>query len=787
MRIFTLGLMAFISQAVAQDNALERIEVTAQKRPESIQHIPVSVTAVSAEQINQFSIEDVQSVASYAPNFTSTRSISGVSNYFIRGVGLDDFNLSSVPAIGIYIDDVAIHNPMLANFALHDIQRVEVLRGPQNALYGKNTTGGAVHFISNKAKNEYKNGYVKLSLGDHNQRFIDAASNLKLTEHLSTRLSGFDHNKDGEVKSTQFNNNTVFGNINRKGFKINLDGLVSDDWHLSASVYGGEQKQIAEIKSVLFVNDKGKTVLNNSKLNLSGSELLNPRNDIEAFGGYLKVSFDSSLFTFSSITSAELAETERMDDWGAQGLNASVYQSITYNSSDTAFYSQEFQWTSSLNSSTKWLAGISFNQSRGDLLQMAYIDPAGPGRPDDQVADAGIGPLFDRGAWVEDDNSSYSIYGQIGKPLTEQWNLTTAYRWTKQQFKPQVHSVGMMMDNLTSPFPLGSFGWYSVGNPGFDIFRDYAGFTVAKNFIDSQGGYPASANIERTFNEWGGKLALDFQATNDVLLYGSIARGFKMGAVNSNPTTAAYGSMLNRVVEPEALITYEFGVKSQWLDNALRVNGAIFYNNWRDYQFYLVYNPGNPVNLFATLVNLPKAKSKGAELEVHWLIDESTVLNLAIGWLDTKVVNGHLDTDGVPSNSVEAFQEQVVEGNRLTNSPEWNINATLSKSFNFQGNELNLALHYNFIDEHIHILAGKHSEKWQHNFSEPTVPLFGVSAKYQFGKQQQYQAIAWGRNITDEQYCLERAIIPGTDAETVRGCSQGQGRQIGVTFIYSFD
>lgn len=787
VRIFTLGLLVLANQTAAQNATLERIEVTAQKRPQSLQQVPVSVTALSNAQIEQFSIEDVQSIAAFTPNLTATRAISGVNNYFIRGVGLDDFNLSSVPAIGIYLDDVAIHNPMLANFVLHDVQRVEVLRGPQNALYGKNTTGGAIHFITTKTQNEFNNGYAKLSVGQLGQAFIDGASNLDLNENFSVRLSGFKHKRDGAVKSINEGNHSEFGNIDKQGIRVSLTGKLTDNWQLNMAFYGGVQRQIAQVKTVLLASDNGLININNANLEKNSSELIAPKDNIDAIGGFFKLGYEGSFINFSSLTAIEQVKSERMDDWGAQGNPASVYQSITYNNSDTFFISQEFQWQSNSSAEIQWLAGVAFNQSRGDLLQMAYIDPAGPGRPDDQVADLGVGPLFDRGALVKDDNTSYAIYAQMGLPINERLNFTAAYRWTRQLLTPKVHSVGMMMDLAEAPFPLGTMGWFSLGNPDFDIFTDYAGFKVAQNFVNEFGGYPASADIDKSFNEWGGKLALDYQVSPELLFYSSIARGFKMAAVNSNPTTAAYASMLSRVVEPESLITYELGFKSQWLENSVRINGAVFRNDWHDYQFYMVYNPGNPTNLFATLVNLPKAQSTGAELEVNWIFDEDFNLVVGLGWLDTKVTNGDLNTDGVPANSINAFQQQVIKGNELTNSPEWTFSAVLNKSYNFQGNELNLALHYNFIDEHIHILAGQHSARWQYNFSEQATHILGASARFHFGNQEQYEAILWGKNLTNEQYCMERAVVPGTDAETVRGCVQGQGRQVGFTFIYRFD
>jgi len=317
--------------------------------------------------------------------------------------------------------------------------------------------------------------------------------------------------------------------------------------------------------------------------------------------------------------------------------------------------------------------------------------------------------------------------------------------------------------------------------------RDHAGFSVANNFVMSNGGYPASVTFDDTFSEWGGKVSLDYTVSDDTLLYGYLARGFKMGTVNSNPTTASYSSLLNKAVQPEVLLTYELGFKSQFLNNTFRLNGAFFRNEWQDYQFYHVYNPGNPANLFASLVNLPEAQSYGADFEMKWLLGNQLTLNAGLGWLRTKVVDATLDTQGIPDNLQEDFQNQVIKGNELTNAPKLVYNLSLLKSFYFEASELDLFLQYHFTDKHIHILAGNNSDVWQANFSEKPTELLMLNSSLFFGASRQFKLSLWVKNALDEKYCSERSAIPGTDTETVRLCVQGEPKTVGLTFNYQFD
>lgn len=785
--LFCISFCFFMTEALSinkvADESLEVIEVTSQKRVQSVQDIPISITALSAQMLDAASIRQASEMAILIPNVNTTRSISGISNYYIRGVGMDGFNLSSVPAVGIYVDDVAIINPMLTNFALFDIARVEVLKGPQNTLYGKNTTGGAINFITHRADNdETSHGYGQIMLGNNKQFYLNGALGSKISEKLSLRIAAFSHNRDGLVTSEIANNDTKFNNIDQYGARFHLAYQLTNNLQLSASLYGGKQDQIAEVKTALHPLGNEQIInLNNHDLSKNNSSLINPPNDIDAFGGFFKANLQHTNYSFNAITSFEKVKSRRMDDWGSQHLPTSVYQVTTYSSTNTQYLSQELQWQSNSAEPFQWIAGLLYNDERGDLLQAALIDPAGPGRPDDAIVDAGIGPMFDRGAWVEHNSRTLSAYTQLSYELTKKLNFTSGLRWTRQELAPTVNSAGMMMDLAGQEFPLGSLGWLSLGNNDFNRFSDHMGFDRANRFIEANGGFPASKKIDQEFNEWGGKLALDYRLSPELMVYSSLSQGFKMGAVNSNPTSTAYLSLLDKVVKPETLITKELGFKSYLYNKSLRINGSIFKNIWQDYQFFLVYNSGNLGNLFASLINLAEAKSTGAELDIAWQVSSSLRFDLGIGWLNSEITDGNLDTRGIPEQDIVAFQNQVKKGNSLTNAPKWNYSASASKSYQLNQSDIEFSIHYSYLAKHTHQLAGNHSETWINNFSEDSVGIFTVNFLYLFGHNREYQITLWAKNVTDEQYCSERAIAPGTSSETIRLCSQSEPLSAGIT------
>jgi iron complex outermembrane recepter protein len=810
--------IVFANSALADGDTVKNLEVitvTAQKRTESIQDVPIAISAISTQKLEKLVISNAADVVSLAPNVNSTRSIGGGYNYFIRGVGMDDFNLSSVPAIGLLVDDVSLHSPVLANFALFDLSQVEVLRGPQNTLYGKNTTGGVIKFNtvqpyledsysesnSGPTSTQYsrrlsgydgRTAYSSLTLGSRSLVKVEAALPLLFSETIAGRISGFAHSQDGLLKNDNSNsnlNNNVAGlnddyqNINKTAIRIQLAGKVSDRIIVQGALNVGKQSQISEIKPLIMASEGEQRIdIQEQDLSRISTDLIAPPNDVNMTRGDIKIAWQLPDFTVQSITSFEDVESKRKDDWGSQSLPSSVYQIITFNTTDTSVFSQEFQLQSNQNDITNWLVGAMYSREQGDLLQTAYIDPVGPGRPDDAIDDAGQGPLFDRGGWVEKDTRAYSFYGQYDRQIANDWQLSGGLRWTTQRLSPTVNAAGMMMDLPGQAFPLGSLGWYSLGNPNFNIFTDYAGFEVINAFKVANGGFPATVEIDESFEQWGGKLSLAHDLSQHVMTYASIVRGFKMGSVNSNPTSMAFTNLLNVVVKPETLVTYEIGAKAMFADENLRINSALFYNDWDNYQFYQVYNPGNPAQLFASLINLPEARSYGAETELEWHFKDNWRLDIGLGWLETEVVDGTLDVSGLPEASKEGFQNSVVAGNELTNAPEWSSHISLERYFDLQYGELDVLLHFEFKDEHIHQLAGKNSEAWQYNMSEPSVGLWSLNVNYTFGHNRQYSIGAWAKNITDEQYCLERAIIPGTPVETTRLCARAEPRSVGITF-----
>lgn len=778
----------FSSAIALAGEPIEHVEVTAQKRVQSMQKVPVSMTVLSEVELEKLVIESADEVLKVSPNANATTAAGGMTNYFIRGIGMDDFNLSSIPAVGVYLDDVAIGNTMATGFSLFDLQRIEILKGPQNTLFGKNTTGGAINYYSNNPSLDGDaSPFLRLGLGNYRRLHSEAGFDWSAGQNTALRFAAFRTKREGFIESQLPQNDSRYGNLNRLGGKIQLLHQYSDRGSMLFSVRSGRQRQITPVRKAIKPTGSDNLIhLNDFDIFAIDSALINPRNDIDTFSSALNLTHHFNNIIFTSVTSYDKVDSARMDDWGAQLETSRVWAVQTYNSTDTRHFSQELRWLSNDEDSLQWMIGAFYTHDDGNLLQMAYIDPAGPGRPDDTIDDAGQGPLFDRGAWLEQNTKTWSLYGRIDKQINRQLSLDFGLRWTRQQLNPKVHNVGMRMDDPVMPFPLGTFGWYSLGPQDFDVHRDFAGFATRDNFLINNGGPAASAEIDKTFNEWGAKAAVNYEFTSDLLAYVSWSRGYKMGSVNSNPTTAAFTTLLDKVVSPELLTTFEAGFKSEWLGRTLRINGALFSNHWDDYQYYLASNPGPPQLLLATLVNVPEARSEGAELDIIYKAGNTTTLFMTWGWLEGKIINADIDTTGIPEANLASYTSQVTAGNQLTNSPKNNYTAGFSQTFEPDWANIEMVLNYRYLGSHTHQLQGQNNALWLHNFSEAAVGLWEMGIHADFGTQQQYRLSFWGKNLTDKQYCTERNAIPGTDTQTIRLCNQGAPLTFGVDLTLNF-
>ncbi|MBD8526513.1 TonB-dependent receptor [Pseudoxanthomonas sp. CAU 1598] len=584
-----LALLVPVAQAQSEggegakkDNtSLAEITVTARKREETIQDVPVAVTAYTAEALDVLDIADIGDLNAFVPNLTiyAARGSSSTVTAYIRGIGQSDPLWGVDPGVGIYLDDVYIARPQGALLDVFDVERIEVLRGPQGTLYGKNTIGGAIKYISAPLEEDFY-GRGSVTVGSYNQLDVKASVNAPVADGWVSRIAVASLSRDGY------------------GENVNTDQQVSDKEILAARAtlgYVGNEDFYARITADWMDDQsgvRGAMMLGPNRF-APGIEPLDDRYDVRngmanvnstsMSGGAMTLGWNlGEAWTLKSVTAYRESDTETHIDFDT--LPATIADVI-------AFYgdhqmSQEFQLNYDNAGAFRGVAGL------------YYFD----GKAGGQVLNNFFGIIFgDTQGTV--DTESYALYGEGTYDLNEQWSITAGARFTNEKKSADVFNIGYTDATFTVPSGV-----------------------ISADFTDS-----------KTFDDFSPKLSIDYQVNDDVLLYALASRGFKSGGFNIRAqATAVPRSRLP--FDDEQVTSYEIGAKSAFFDSRLFFNLAYFHNDYKDIQLSIFTEiPGsNPPQFFGDFTNAGEGTIDGVELEYQAELSESFRLQGNFAWLDTE-------------------------------------------------------------------------------------------------------------------------------------------------------
>jgi iron complex outermembrane receptor protein len=720
------------AQAQESGLALEEIIVTAQKRMESVQDVPISISAFSANDLSDLGVDRASELLNFIPN-ASTHLIYGDSqfNFYIRGVGDSNFHVNSISSVGIYADEVALNSAPTWGFATFDLERVEVLRGPQNTLFGRNTTGGAVSFISRKpALDAGLNGHVDLSYGRYNQVDVEGALGIPAGDSWAFRLAA--KASTGDAIQTNRFLGVKQGDRERYAARFQALWQPSDTFSaLFSANFGANRGDNRQAKSIGTQDPSNPRAICPVPLGQLGlgqpcsdgggfvdtadhfeifANMPNPRNQIDVSGGSLRLDWKMSGATLTSISAYMHSEMERSEDADA-GPNAFFE---LHQGTDADQYSQELRLTSSSDSKMQWLLGAYY------FFEDAYLptvirrtpgDPpplnAVPGDPDAQLAT--ILPT----TIIWQDDKSASLYGQIDYELVDRLTVTAGLRLSSEDKS----GWNETFIGSGTQYPFGTF-----------LTEDRARSNIIR--------YVGKTRLDEQSDEWGGRLALNYRLNPDAILYGSVSRGFKSGGFSAAALQALIGQAA-RAVKPESLLTYEIGSKSTWLDGRLTTNVSAFYNDWQDMQiFSILLDQGQ---LLPLLLNVPKTASWGAEFEAKYVPAENWLVQLGLGLLDSEVK----DATDLP---------QVHVGNELPYAPNYSVDGLIEKRWPLASGVVSLQTDFHAVADQSYDLANKVE------LSEDGRFLLNARLAY---KVDRYEFAIWGRNLTEESYCDNKLDFRG--------------------------
>ena len=736
--------------------ALEEVIITAQKRSESLQDVPVAVSAFTGETMKTLGITNASELVAITPGLSVQNQAGSNRNYFLRGVGTADVHLTAASAVGQYFDGITLTSGFYARAALYDMERVEVLKGPQNTLFGLNTTGGAVNYISNKPElGAGTHGSARVRVGNYNHMEIDGAVGFDITDSLAGRVAFQSINDDGAFTSLSDGRN--YGDDDLKNIRATFLWAPSDVSTVTFNVHGMKsENNSTAIRAVgtrsadgsgglcseapLGVVDFGQST---SCLSRDGGGTGEPAGnpstndwtkntqdigfeDLETMGGYLKFDYELPWATFNSITSYDnLQFRNANDNDGGPTLGLQSYQE-----DDRDTFQQEFRLVSSAEEEFRWIAGV------------YYLD-------DDAESYTGLRGA--RGAFrngveipniqLDHTKTNLGVYFQGEYDLSETLTLTAGIRWSDEEIEgdylPSSPNVaGAPTSNLYFKDEVDAL--VRAQNPGGPDYDD--------------NGYEIARQVTQNLNndDIGYTVKLDWAVSDNSMLYVSNSLGFKGSALDIRPVYALVpipnveSGLEETRLEPESLEVWEIGYKGSAWDRRVEFDAAVFHYTYENLQQF-VTGRGIPI-----LDNAPESEITGFDANIRYGGDNGLYLQAGISLLDTEVT--------------DAEDSEFVEGAELANSPDLSFNVLAQQEFTLDnGSYLTLTANVSHTGDQVKVTPTSGLTEVTDQLTQEAFTLLSANVAYRFGNEQQYNVSLYGNNLTGEEFCGAILINDGNN------------------------
>lgn len=620
----------------ADTPAVGEIVVTAQKRSERLGDVPMSIAAASSQQLQSRGITNTDDLSKLVPGFSFQKSNYGLPVYYIRGVGFSDTTLGVSPAVTVYVDQNPLPFSPMARGAVLDLERVEVLKGPQGTLFGSNSTGGAVNYIAAKPTSDLEAG-MTLTAGRFDQ--VDAEMYLSgpLTSTLSARVA-LRHEYRGDWQRNYIDGQTIGGNDFTNG-RLIVDWEPSSGarFELQANAWKDrsdtQQPQFMSYTVNTPVEAGGRppsfpTASFPSAPRDVRAAAWDPGTDFRRDDKFYQFSLRGDIDLSEAITLTSLTSYGHLDENLPQDFDATIYPADrTRIVGEVKSFSQELRLSGSAGNRTKWMIGANYQHDRVDeLFKFGPISNSA----------SNIGPFI----WNSFDILNYQniktkgVFGSLDFELTPQLTVQASARYTKQDRAFR----GCTQDNGNNEIaPAFSFlssmltGMPQQILPGQCI--TLSGTTWAPLPI-------VTGNLDEDNVSWRG--SLNWKPSGDTLFYANVTKGYKAG---SFPTLPAALDNQYTPVKQESVLAYEAGTKLSALDRKVMVDAAAFYYDYRDKQL-LGYRIVQPFGALPSLVTIPKSRVQGAELNVTMLPVQGLRITVGGTYLDTKVKDDPINPTG---------------------------------------------------------------------------------------------------------------------------------------------
>ncbi len=802
-----LGLMAgaYGASSHAQSNGaevvgLEEVIVTAQKRAQGANDVGITLNAFSGDQLTERGVASSEDLALFTPGLTvNETAATGVPLYTIRGVGFQDYSTAASSTVGLYFDEIAMPYTVMSRGAVFDVERVEVLKGPQGTLYGRNTTGGQINYISKLPAQDFEAG-VKLGFGSYNTIEGDAYVSGPLSDNLRGRLAvtRTDSN-DGWQRSLtrddRLGKKEVFGvrgllegDLGPVNALLRVQFVKDQSDNKANTAYDGRLVGAPEFalpyRGLLqylisgqappwySTGDNKAADWTNLYTDPNGVTYnLRPRRDNDLSSVSLKLNWKlNDAVTVTSVTGYDKFKREEANDWDGMAIN----DSSNINTSDIDVFSQELR-ASGGNARVNWVGGLYYSRDTVNEFYNYFMSDSlfGLGGVEFGAQPFASSPIFQLHTKYDQETTSKAAFAQVEYKLTDAFRFTGGLRYTEEKRRWSGCTFDAA-DGATNG-TLSSFLNFAFGaNLGPGACGTIDDDPNSPTYIFALIGGPNVNDAFHVYREtirarkWMYKLGLDHRLTDDILAYATYSHGFKSGGfngANSNTTQQLKG------YKPEELDSFEVGMKSSMLDNRAQLNVAAFYYDYKNKQEQdlAVTFVGN----ISGLTNVPKSRIYGAEMDLQLAPAESLLVNLGAAWLDTKVKKW-LAVDELLSAWPNVVYRDV-SGVELSQSPTWMLNG----GFDYQhpvGSDLKLRFG---VDANYKGKINGNVRGGEEDSASYTV----VNARIGIGADDgQWALTFWARNLFNEYYYP--AAYRGGNGPFIR--SVGMPRTVGFTADYKF-
>lgn len=739
---------AILSLSISQPSSaqiLEEVTVTAQKREQNLSDVGISVSAFSGDQMKELGLTNTDQIDAQVPGLIVTSFGGGTTTVFnIRGSGQLDFADQQEAPVAVYSDGV--YNSYLGGvgFSFFDLERVEVLRGSQGTLFGRNATGGLVHIISRKPQLE-PDGYLEFTAGEYGQRRVEGAVGGGLTPTISGRLSfahergdGYIDNRAASNDGPEIDNNSLRAQLffeptdatsvllsaryskddttgqiyhtrpvgtDGNGFTINVPQGSAAHNAFCLSEYGLPSGGGVDCTSLLAPNAEP----DSDPFDVANDEP--GRFEREQSGFTITLEHDFDAFQLTSISDYQSFKKDYWEDTdGTASFNFHFGQTV-----DSNAFSQELRLQGE-SDNLRWQTGLYYLNIDSDYTSTT-----------DSINWFGL--LFDNEYTLE--TTTYGVFGQVEYDFSDEWTLIAGLRWTEDEKEFEfIPGVGF------------------THNPA-----DADAATAALLFSGLVGGDGLPKTTEDD-GDWSGNLEINWRPGDSTLVYAKVSRGHKAGGFNGG-AVAGY-TAADVIYDSELPVTYEAGIKTAVFDQSLRINASLFYTDYKDFQTY--QQTGLDLRLFNV-----DAEITGAEIEL--IANPMEGLEMLFG-------ASLLDADQLDVPGPDGIQDRP-----MPNAPDLSLNGLVRYEWDAFDGSMAVQLDFNWVDE-----------RSLNAIDAPALTgddYFVANAKLGFtSSEEKWHAEVWVKNLNDEEYFPTVFDLAATTGSTIS--VPAPPRWFGATIRYSW-